>query len=166
MLPYFKFGSPTTCTYCGEPATELDHLFAVSRQLWERKHKGNRLKHYGPVTYCCCHCNDALSFKEFDTFLERCLFISKLYSKKGKVVVWSNKQIKELDYKLGTFIEHERNKRLWFRSRADWYESRNFLLGISQLIFEPSLDKTSPKFNEHLYNYFYSAVCLANIYKD
>ena len=165
MLPFFKFGSPTTCTYCGEPANETDHVIAVSRQEGYDK-RNNRITGFGPITFCCSECNDKLHIKLFDSFLARCEYIAKLYDEQGKRVEWSLKQIDELGYTLQTYIRHQRNRRLWYRARSDWFESRDFILGLSQLKFESSLDKAHPSFNEELYNYFYSAICFANIYKE
>lgn len=162
MCPYFIFGSPTTCTYCGNPAAEQDHVIPVSSQT-DLKLIIERLrskKLVGPVTYSCVECNYKLSTNTFPNFLARCQFISNTYSSKAKAVLWSLKQINALDYTLGSFILSERNKRLSYRVRADWIETRDFTLGLSNLKFEPVLSKNSPKFDPFLFNYFRSSLRL------
>ncbi len=156
-LPYFKFGSPTLCTYCGDIPSGKDHIFAVSSQASTRS-KSDKVC-YGPTTPACATCNSAiLGNKGFDSFWDRCSYVALRLEKRAKPIEWSKDQIGELDYKLRMFVEKEQNKRQWWRWRADWFQSRDFVLNLESLISEPCLDPMSPKFSSELFRYFDSTI--------
>lgn len=157
MIPHFDFGSPTTCTYCGDDANATDHVIAVSYQKSGRRKPSDR-HGYGPVTYCCISCNSILSNKWFNGFEERCRHVSTSLNRHATAVQWTNKEIAKVDYSLQGYLEHERNKRLWYRYRADWFQSKDFFLNIEQLRYEPALDRFSPVYNEALADYFRSTL--------
>ena len=158
MLPSFKFGSATVCTYCGDTPDAYDHVFCVAGKTINRK--GNCREGFGPLTRCCHKCNSALSSKVFNSFYERCAYISAYYNKKAKPVEWSEAQLMELDYKLREHIIKENNKRMWYRWRSDWFQGREFVLNLEPMVLIPELDRSSPKYNEELWAYFKSTISL------
>lgn len=152
-LPYFRIGSPTLCVYCGGPGLHKDHVIPVPKKEDRHLRSRNSLE-FGPVAYSCPSCNVTLSDRYFSTFNDRCYWLSKRLDTKAMPVLWSKAQIKELDYKLKTYVQLERDKRLWMRYRADFYDSQDFYLNLESLMGEPSLDPLSPKFNESLFAFF------------
>ncbi len=156
-IPHFKFGTPTACTYCGDVPDGIDHVICIASQTNLRK--GKMLTGFGPTTFTCHGCNTAiLGAKSFGSFMERCDYVSKKLNRKADPVNWSQAQLAELDYGLRTFIERDMRRRLWYRLRSDWFQGRDFFLGVSLLQFEPSLDPSSPKFSSELYSYFKSTI--------
>jgi hypothetical protein len=156
-LPYFRFGSATACTYCGDTPEGMDHVICVAAQTISRK-KSNRTL-YGPVAYSCSGCNSTiLNSRGFGSFMERCEYVSKRLSKKADPVYWSQRELGQLDYSLRTFIENENRRRLWYRYRSDWFQSRDFFMNIEPLLWQDCLDPTHPKFNQELYQYFITSI--------
>lgn len=147
-LPSFFFGGQTVCTYCGDYADTRDHIVPVDYSAV------TRVGYHGPRTYACRSCNSALGSKYFETFWDRCVAASKTLDRRSAPVLWSQKQIKTLDYSLQRHVQYNRDHSLWLRSRADWFESRDFLLNIEQLPWQPCFDTFSPKYHEQLHSYF------------
>lgn|SRR5438128_1757553 len=131
-LPHFIIGSINCCVYCGDPANVYDHLIPVSyQQLSRRRFYASRL---GPKAWACNSCNQKLSNRLFDTFDLRCRFIRDWLNDQAKPIQWNQKEIAQLvDYKLKTFIHHQRSLRRWLRFRADWYESKDYLLNLESI---------------------------------
>lgn len=161
-IPHFKFGSSTSCTYCGDSPDTVDHIFAVSSQTMKRRH-GNKTC-YGPITPCCSSCNVILSNRGFDTFLNRCEFVNKRLESKAKPIEWSKAQMQELDYTLRTFVEKDQAKRLWYRFRADWFKGRDWVLNLESLTYQPAFDVSATGFNQELFDYFESTISLVRMF--
>ena len=151
-LPYFKFGNPTTCTYCGDTANSIDHVIAVSYQT-DNRSKSDKTK-YGPITPCCMNCNKKLFNKYFDTFDDRCNYISIYYRKQITDEIWKKGEISQLDYYLRENIKRYNAERLFYTNRADWFKSSDYIKGLQALLWEPILDKSSNLFNKRLYTFF------------
>lgn len=162
MLPNFTFGNPNLCTYCGDDAQSIDHVIAVAYQKSQNRFNTDKLK-YGPITYCCSSCNSFLGSSFFDSFELRCRYVSGKLNERAFAVLWTEAEIKKLDYSLADYIQREKNKRLWYRFRSDWFQSREFLLNLEELKWQPILDKTSPKYNEQLFNYFQTTLSFLNL---
>lgn len=164
-LPYFKFGTPTACTYCGDTPDGIDHVICIASQTNLRK--GKVATGFGPTTYSCAGCNTViLGAKSFGSFFERCAYVSMRLNRKADPVYWSEQQLSELNYNLRTFIENENRRRLWYRFRADWFQGRDFYLGLESLRWQESLDRTSPKFSTELWDYFKTTVDAVRRYQD
>lgn len=156
-LPHFRFGSPTVCAYCGDVPCGIDHVMVVASQAFVRK-QADRTS-YGPTTFSCASCNSQiLGSRGFDSFLSRCEFVSEKLSRKAKPVKWSERELSKLDYHLRVYIEQENAKRLWWRQRQDWFQSRDWLLNLEPLTFQKCFDPTSPKFSAELFSYFKSTL--------
>ena len=156
-LPYFKFGTSTACTYCGDVPDGIDHVICIASQTNLRKHKIAR--GFGPVTYSCAGCNSAiLGAKTFSSFMERCEYVSVRLNRKADPVNWTQAQLSELDHGLRTYVERDIKRRLWYRFRSDWFQSRDFFLGLEGLQWQSSLDPGAPNFSSELYEYFRSSL--------
>lgn len=158
-IPYFIFGSKHYCMYCGDIAHEIDHVIPISFQTLQ----GGNQTHFGPVTKTCDLCNRHLTNHWFDTFYERCQAASHIIEGKALPVIWSKKEIETLDSSLKSYVEREQKRRLWYRERADWFQSRDFLLSLKDLLWQPCLDKTNVRYNNFLFNYFNSTIKFVNL---
>jgi len=151
--PFFVIGCSKLCTYCGDPATQLDHVIPVAFQTCLIKPK-RRSTAFGPVAHCCASCNSILASRVFDTFHDRCREVSHKLNERTKAVEWSKEEMEKLDGSLKGYIEREQARRLWMRYRTDWFESRDYLLNIEPITWEACLDKESKLFHQELFNYF------------
>lgn len=162
-LPVFTFGNTARCTYCGDPAVERDHVIPVS---YQSVHEKNRTSGNGPLTWACSDCNQALSNRYFDTFLARCEWAKWRLECKVKPIEWHNREIRELDHSLRDFVRTEAKKRLWMRNRADFFESRDFILNIENLAWEMQCRRPDTIGTTFLFSYFSSTLRLiAELYK-
>jgi hypothetical protein len=162
VLPYFVIGNSLSCVYCGSDAETKDHVIPVAQQTVNPNPKG-RLTSFGPVAYCCSRCNTKLSDRYFETFDQRCQWISQVWNVRAKPVFWSNAQIEKLDHKLKMFIRQERDKRLGFRLRSDWYGSRDYLLSLEPLLWQKELDPSNRKASAVLIRYFHDTLNLLKL---
>lgn len=153
MLPFFIIGCKKLCTYCGDPTTGFDHVFPISGQTLEDKPK-ERLTRFGPIAHCCQSCNSLIGSKGFETFQDRCSYVAEKLNTRTLAVTWTKTEMKALDYKLQKYVEHEQARRLWMRFRSDWFQSRDYLLNLESLIWEPCLVKTGKRFNQQMHDYF------------
>lgn len=155
ILPVFSFGNPGSCTYCGDPADCRDHVIPVSAQNDKRDSRGNRVgSQYGPWCWSCSDCNRRLSSHRFTSFQQRCQWISDRLSIKALPVHWHLWELQKLDFGLRSYIVADRMRRLWFRSRSDYYQSREFYLGLEKLVFE--IGRLDPQVHSHRFikNFF------------
>jgi len=155
-IPYFRIGSPTICTYCGDAGDAYDHVICVASQTINRK-KSDRTE-YGPIARSCSSCNGMLGSKYFNSFMERCSFVSHRINLRAKPVLWTRREMSELDWKLLKLVEQDVARRLWYRSRSDWFQSRDFWLNLESINWEQCLDSSHPKFNEQLFLFFKSTM--------
>lgn len=162
-IPHFFLGSKTTCTYCGEPADGIDHVICVASQTIGKRKRV--MTGYGPTTASCSECNSAiLNSKGFNTFMERCSYVSDRHSRKGGAAHWSEEQLSELGYGLREYIRRDQNRKLWYRFRADWFQGRDFFLGLESLQWEKCLDPMESSYNAELHRYFKSSIDACRAY--
>lgn len=163
-LPVFKFGTPKYCTYCGDYANEQDHVIAVSYQhnnasvMGARTRTDRQGRSSGPTCYCCTECNRHLSNRWFDTFKERCEWAKQRLENKVKPILWRNSELEELDYKLRHMVETAIKRRQWQRMRADYYQSRDFFLGLESLVWEVGKLSSETMGGRFMRSYFSSII--------
>lgn len=153
MLPFFTIGHSSLCCYCGGPATQQDHVIPVSRQT-ANPNPSCRHSQYGPLAWVCGRCNNFLKNKWFDTFDARCEQIHDWIEAYTLPIEWRIGDYGGLDHSLRTFIVAEQRKRRWMRYRADWFDSRDYLLNLEPLLWEPYFNARNDKFNDPLFNFF------------
>lgn len=153
-IPTFAFGSPTTCTYCGDDRHAKDHVIPWSFQTISDKRIAS-----GPMTFACRSCNLHLTNHYFGSFWERC---THAHSKIGESMhaEWAEYEIKKLDYinqcvVRNNMVENARNK-----IRAEWFMSRDFFLNIENLTHFENLYSS----NEFLRDYFTGTVGMIKTY--
>lgn len=147
-LPSFIFGHSLHCAYCGDPSQSLDHVIPLSYETVERS------RDIGPKVYCCLSCNSVLRNLFFTTFDERCVYIRNRMERRAKAILWTDAEIKTLDHSLQRYVERKRDANRWYRNRADWYESRDYVLNLENLTWQTFLDPYAPSHHEHLHAYF------------
>lgn len=162
-LPVFYFGNQSKCTYCGDPADTRDHIIPVSYQQTSRK---AAFSGCGPMTYACRNCNLTLSNRWFDTFKQRCEWMSWRISQKAAPILWSNHQIQKLDHSLRSYVHQKMMRNKWFRFRADFYESREYILNIENLSWEMQRIEADTIAKAFLFAYFSETLNeIAELYK-
>lgn len=148
-LPVFEFGRRGVCTYCGDPGDSRDHVIAVSYQKNVRK----RESECGPWCWACRSCNSKLCNRYFDSFKQRCEWIRDRIEMRVRPIDWSDAQVNSLQWELRDLVRRDVFKRRWMRMRADFYDSREFYLGIECLVW-----RVRPGFSEFISGYFESIV--------
>ncbi len=133
QLPHFRFGHRGICVYCGDPADTIDHVIPLAWSLGRKKSKRTPV---GPVCPACRDCNSHLASRYFDCFWDRCRWNRDRIEKRALPILWFNHQIQELDYTMRSFVAHQCFVRLWYRIRADWFESPDFLMGVEDLLWQ------------------------------
>jgi hypothetical protein len=159
-LPSFCFGNDSTCTYCGDVASSMDHCIPVLSQSTFRKGK---MPTYGPRTPSCQACNGILGSKYFDTFLERCQYVSDGWKSRVKPVIWTNKEINELQGQLRSFVSQDVQRRLHVFNRSDWMDTRDFWLNLESLTWVQQLKQGDVRFHKGLFDYFRSTIAMAEL---
>lgn len=135
-LPLFRFGHKGICLYCGDPADTMDHVIPLA---WSDGKRNNKRPPFGPMCPACRDCNCHLSNRYFDSFEARCRWNRDRLEKKAKPILWHTSQIEALDYSLRSFVVHECLVRMWYRFRADWFESRDYLMAAEGLLWQDNL---------------------------
>lgn len=159
----FRFGCPGVCTYCGETRKlTVDHVLPVS-YLFPRRFKN--INNKGITCVACSQCNGFLGNRHFDTFMDRCEFVSARIEKKHRRLargdVWEKDELATLKGKLRTYVKQQNLRRLSLQERIEWLGSDSFYRNISGLCFEPSLDRGSSTFSSLAYGYFESVLGIA-----
>ena len=75
----------------------------------------------------------------FDSFDDRCRFVQASLEAKAKPVLWSQAEIRELDYVLGSAVQVCRRRLMLLRMRADWYGGPDYVRNIENLEWEPKV---------------------------
>ena len=155
IVPNMVFGTEGICTYCGDIATDIDHVIPLSQYSQARPNNANNK---GIRTFACNSCNLLLSDKYFNTFEERLNYIFNLNikaaGKTGKSAVWTQKEIDELDWSLRSYVASRQLEIYNIQKKADWCYSSQFYRNILDLHSNNYLNKKSPKFLDWLYIYF------------
>lgn len=158
-LPYFRFGHPLTCTYCGDPAGSVDHVIPVGFQHATRKKCVHSMN--GPLTFACKHCNSTLGGRYFDSFKLRCEYVQQRLASKVKPILWSEQELMLLDYPLRRMVQCSNARRRWIGERADWCGSRDYLLGLENLKWQLQSISDSHS-SRYLRSYFSETVQAVN----
>lgn len=148
QLRHFRFGHKHICVYCGDPADTMDHVIPLSFTISRKR--TNRME-IGPMCPACRDCNTHLSNRYFDSFWDRCRWNRDRLEHKAKPVLWTFSEAQALDYTVRSFVLHQCFMRLWYRMRADWFESPDFLMGVEDLLWQDITD-------EWIREYFYSTI--------
>lgn len=154
-VPKIIFGNPEICTYCGCEAREIEHVIPLSAFRVSKKETRNSK---GVMTFACEECNNLLYDFYFNTFAERLLFLQEKYIKKLKrfkhIPSWTDEEMLELDQKLRSHICHKQLRIRELDQKITWLGSLGFRKCISDLRFNPWIDKYSPKYIQWLREYF------------
>lgn len=111
------------------------------------------------MTYACRECNcHILHSRMFSTFEVRSEYVHNWLENRVKAVFWSMRDIEALSWELRELVRGDRNRRLLMRFRADWYESRTYLLNIENLLFTDIFSPGHPKYNRVLHDYFSTTI--------
>ena len=78
-------------------------------------------------------------------------------------IIWTKEETDQLDHKLRTFVKHRVQWSRWMRMRADWYESRDYLLCLEPLLWQPEIDRYNPKANPFLVSFFHDTLSLVRL---
>ncbi len=109
------------------------------------------------MTTACRPCNIKLNNKYFETFLDRCQFAKDDLERRVQPILWTQSQLERLDYTLRTMVENSIKRAIWWRLRADWYQSREFWLNIEPLLWQECLSADYANHNPAMSRYFHSA---------
>lgn len=157
-IPDFIFGRDYMCTYCGEPATCIDHCvpWTYISSTKRNAHSSKR----GLRTYACHDCNSFLTDTFHQTFMDRCVAVSqhwhKLLEKKfAKTPNWTEKELAQLDSNLRTFVESELDAMRRLRNRASFIGSKAFDKTLADLRKRPEFDVNSSLYSSFLYQWFF-----------
>lgn len=122
-----KFRWLTNCLYCGNPATELDHVFPISiaAQLELRRPSVFAAVRRGLVVVPCCgECNRICANRPFLSPLEKRAFLkrqlAKKYGKMARAVVWDEDEIDDLGPNLKSTINQKMQEKARIELRLSW----------------------------------------------
>lgn len=153
----FVFGSRGTCTYCGGDGVSQDHVIPVS---WFRKVpvRGSTSDRRGIRTWSCTYCNSVLSNNWFDTFSERCSYVESSYRRKYRRILgldtWDEVELAELSGKLRSYVELQNSQRIALLELVEWNGSDSFYYNIEDLLWQPTVDVTSPYYSSTVADFF------------
>ena len=116
------------CFYCGEYATEKDHIIPVSFYWSGKRKRHNRyfIKGYGKdnLIDCCRECNSIAGNKVFTYVDDKREYIQERLKTKYRKVInmpfWSDEEIKELGYNLRKDIKIQQLARVWILNRINY----------------------------------------------
>lgn len=66
--------------------------------------------------------------------------------------------MRKLDYSLRSYVQTEQCKRTILQDRADWFGTRDYYRNLEELLWQPYLDPSSPKFKQSYYDLFASTL--------
>lgn len=91
-----------SCTYCGQPATELDHVIPVSYGGKERSRAND------VVVPCCSTCNIWLSNKPVFTIADRAWRVATMFKRKHKrelaIPDWTVEELLEVSDTMRAYV--------------------------------------------------------------
>lgn len=144
---------PRICMYCGDPATDREHVVPKSI-VGENTDK----------VWSCSECNSIASDSLFETIEEKGEYIrAKLKHKYKKILEaaeWSDDEIEEMGYGMQKRIRSARTAKQWVKKRLQWDTDPLFLL-VCKYIEEKSMDKVTDETLQELHKI--SPTVLANI---
>lgn len=129
MPQHFRFGSWSTCFYCGTQPTDKDHVIPFSMCSSEIR-KGASGDYPGPTTPSCHECNMVLASFYFDTLHDRCEYANKRirrrYSKLLHMETWQKWELDEIKGKLRGYVISKQEERSIAVDRASWQFKSDF----------------------------------------
>jgi len=150
--PAFRIGTWEHCVYCGEPSECRDHVIPFSfLSLSDSKRY-----EIGPQALSCKNCNLILGNRSFDTFDERCKWISNNLGQRRRKSgpLWERHEINQLKGKLRQYVNQCQNKHQWLTIRWEWYDSDCYWKNLEGLLTETLLKSESPRYKEGYGNFF------------
>jgi len=127
---YVSYGSVyDNCTYCGLPATSMDHVPPITRCSDFNK-KALDYNNFFKVP-SCTQCNSALNDRVLYSIRERLDFIKKYLRKKYKNLLhlptWEEEDYEDMDLTFAKIIKHKDNQVDILYMRLDHYPEDNIL---------------------------------------
>lgn len=111
------------CVYCGEPATERDHVPPLTR-FYDYEALGFKRNFYMLVP-CCGRCNSLLSNSLQDDILKRVEHLKNLLAKKNKKRLkapeWDFEECRDLGPNLRSYVTTEDRKAQKIRNAIEYY---------------------------------------------
>jgi len=156
-FPALKVGNWSNCAHCGEISQCRDDAWPV---VWltamDRKTNRNLIFQFGPQVLSCSQCNSMLGSKAFDSFDERCRFVSnKLFTKaQRKSASWDQDEIDQLTDSLKLLVLQKQREKRTLQERSEWFQSDGYYSNLEQLIYENLLNPDSNSFHNGYYEYF------------
>jgi hypothetical protein len=147
---HFRFGSWSTCFYCGTEPTDRDHAIPFSMLSLENRN-GKCGASVGITTPSCHECNSILSDLFFETLHDRCEYVNKRirrrYSKLLHMETWQDWELNEIKGKLRSYVMCKQAERNVAVDRSSWQFKEQFTK-----LFEQSFDQAKSEYpdNKHL----------------
>lgn len=150
---HFRFGSWSTCFYCGTQPTDRDHVIPFSMLSLEKR-GGKPCASVGMTTPSCHECNNILSDLFFETLHDRCEYANKRirrrYSKLLHMETWQDWELNEIKGKLRRYVICKQEERNVAVDRVSWQFKEDFTK-----LFEQSFDQAKSEHpdNKHLIDF-------------
>lgn len=129
VVPDYLFGCLGICTYCGERATSIDHVIPVSYFDNQIIRTGSS-RSKGVRTYSCSDCNCMLNNKYFNTFKDRCKYVSQRIGQRYRAVlnlpIWSLEEFEELGKNIKARLGEKLNLKAVVLERLRWQTTQEF----------------------------------------
>lgn len=159
FVPNFVFGKAGVCTYCGEYATDVEHVIPLSSYQVNFKRKSNS-HNKGIRTFSCRDCNAFLGSKVFKSFVERVMHVRDHWSRKSRKTArtasWTDEEINELKGSLRGHVRALQEKNRQMDRRLEWPFSPKFYRNIQNLVENEVLDPEEENYLEWASEYFHS----------
>ena len=141
---HFRFGSWSSCFYCGTQPTDRDHVIPFS-MLSVEKRDGGCAASVGMTTPSCHECNVMLSDLFFETIHDRCEYVNKRirrrYSKLLHMETWQEWELDSIKGKLRSYVICKQAERNVAVDRASWQFKEEFTK-----LFEQAFDQAKSEY--------------------
>jgi len=111
------------CTYCGDPASSMDHVVPVS---WGQVSRKGASYSRRKVVPSCSECNNTLGNIKKHTVADRAEYLLDRYLFKYNKILccpkWTDEEIEELGYNLKTIILQQNMHQKILEQRMTWIE--------------------------------------------
>jgi hypothetical protein len=148
----FRFGSWSSCFYCGTSPTDQEHVIPFSMLTLQKRTDASA--NFGPRTPACHECNLILSNFFFDSLSERCEYANKRlrrrYSKLLHMETWQQWELDEVKGKLRGYVLSKQAERGIAVDRVSWQFKEEFTK-----LFEEAYQSAKSEFpgNEEFQNF-------------
>lgn len=151
----FIFGINGLCTYCGDEATDLDHVVPWSFISAQDRRKGGDSP--GVRTHACRECNSILGAKFFPTFLERAQYVREKLARRNArwlgMPKWDEEELDELRPTFRRVIGAAEEMSRAAKRRVSWMYSDTFWQ-ILEEVRERVSDRYCPSYRKHVDQFF------------